>query len=1178
MKMKNESILHQKLVELVHDLLPEDQAAELRARMDSEPEIDTLYRQIMQKASVIAEAAKLETGKSLFVENSPFLLSVPGTRKSTDDVDSGEVCVSGNRVSGNKANRQTDAILQTVTEQGVTQIVHASHLKKHALRVFSWEFAKRAIQQERGINRVMTWSAVCLVVLTFFGFLYQRYQIREVADIPVRVCATVPETLVEGTGQTIQLQVSDLLGNTKQTPVRMSLMSQAGDLLAEQTIPTDESGRLSFPVASLLDSIQLDSSRQVLKKSLDNQIVQLEISADKPFAEKQVARLRVVKPAAKTAFDYHSMIADINRSMISRQPVMIAMTQPASPQMSSPARSWMSDGTASVSAGSGMGMSGEAGSGSGMGGLMSIPAQTPYQSHPSQLQLQALDSQRDGMSFGNLHNRTRRYSLPLNDRKESFDSEGNPIVRIFNSNDKTINEEIVVAENTKEVATLPSVSPSSPVAVSPPVMRETVSLPVSGMDKNNDVDTKLADEKSAPAESPVSMTADSLDKIPDDVVPNVETPEGPATKQSDSAVTQVVPLEITLFPEGGRLAVSLENRVFFKGMNGDQTNGDAGNNSGEPLSGKLVDDMDHTILSVRPTFDGYGEFRFVPQPHRKYRLVVERKEPLEQENLIPQPVWGAAFGLAQLPCVAGLPYPASGTSHRFEYNAPSCEFDLGEADVDLPITMSLAKHVIEADNTETGNTETGNTETGNTETGNDNSESVTVHLRSNMEHWPLVVSVSKDGILLCAEPVVTDSKMTTVTLPLDKSVLGLLDVSVFDARNESLQSLTHEKILRRPKQWATVKASYQTSPLQASDESPHERTKYHLDLQIVDSQGVSIPDSDVSVHVVRVDLSLDMKRDSQKESFVRYLSTTTMQKLLGTQFETSSVATEAGRMGAETIDWATLESLISSSDSESQAKLDLLLATYRPKTRHKTVVVELPPGLAGNNVSVGNNLPAARPPLIFDNYSELKRLYQHKIDVFRNKRQSWERIVGIIGIFGGMSLALLSMMLVVMRLVSGMRMAMIVVFSGLSCILICMMMLQGQTVSKPFPMKDLSFAAVSAHNDVQPLSKVKSLSETPILPETTSSTVPSDIGMYSVSNSIAERQGHEPEWNGADSSQQETSRYLTMVYENEHLKTDSRGKVSVDFSSPQNGKSILYLIVDAVTPTGIPSVLRLPLK
>jgi len=34
---------------------------------------------------------------------------------------------------------------------------------------------------------------------------------------------------------------------------------------------------------------------------------------------------------------------------------------------------------------------------------------------------------------------------------------------------------------------------------------------------------------------------------------------------------------------------------------------------------------------------------------------------------IPQPVWAAAFGLAQPLCVAGLPYSSSGISNRFEY-------------------------------------------------------------------------------------------------------------------------------------------------------------------------------------------------------------------------------------------------------------------------------------------------------------------------------------------------------------------------------------------------------------------------------------------------------------------------------------------------------------------------------
>ncbi|MCL2346993.1 MAG: hypothetical protein FWC50_01900 [Planctomycetaceae bacterium] len=37
---------------------------------------------------------------------------------------------------------------------------------------------------------------------------------------------------------------------------------------------------------------------------------------------------------------------------------------------------------------------------------------------------------------------------------------------------------------------------------------------------------------------------------------------------------------------------------------------------------------------------------------------------------IPQSVWAAAFGLAQPPCVAGLPYSASEIFHRFEYISP----------------------------------------------------------------------------------------------------------------------------------------------------------------------------------------------------------------------------------------------------------------------------------------------------------------------------------------------------------------------------------------------------------------------------------------------------------------------------------------------------------------------------
>ena len=51
--------LRQKLLELHYDLLPEGEAAELRRRIENEPELAAAYAEVQKTAAIFAQAARL---------------------------------------------------------------------------------------------------------------------------------------------------------------------------------------------------------------------------------------------------------------------------------------------------------------------------------------------------------------------------------------------------------------------------------------------------------------------------------------------------------------------------------------------------------------------------------------------------------------------------------------------------------------------------------------------------------------------------------------------------------------------------------------------------------------------------------------------------------------------------------------------------------------------------------------------------------------------------------------------------------------------------------------------------------------------------------------------------------------------------------------------------------------
>ncbi|MCL2118358.1 MAG: hypothetical protein FWH27_08035 [Planctomycetaceae bacterium] len=140
--------LHAELVELVYGLLTEERAGELRARIAGEPEVAELYEQVLQKASLIADASRVSTSTSLFsVGSEQWPVSLP----------------------------------QATCHRSLTTI-----------------------------NRIMTYAALCLVVLTICGYAYQRYQLSRMAGILHRDVAVVPQLPVADLQPTLEVQISNM--------------------------------------------------------------------------------------------------------------------------------------------------------------------------------------------------------------------------------------------------------------------------------------------------------------------------------------------------------------------------------------------------------------------------------------------------------------------------------------------------------------------------------------------------------------------------------------------------------------------------------------------------------------------------------------------------------------------------------------------------------------------------------------------------------------------------------------------------------------------------------------------------------------------------------------------------------------------------------------------------------
>jgi uncharacterized protein YfaS (alpha-2-macroglobulin family)/uncharacterized membrane protein len=189
--------LRQRLLELHYDLLPEGEAAELRRRVESEPELAAALAEVEKTAAIFAQAARLPIPKVAF-------------------------------------KRPEATPMSTTPESTVAPKLSKSPAARRA-------FGRRT-------NWLVAAAALILVIITAGGYFYNRHEMATLAAEHVRVIVSGPSMLQQGIESTFAVSTSEITGNPLSAPVEMSLYSVDGKRLYSNEKSTNSQGRFQFSI------------------------------------------------------------------------------------------------------------------------------------------------------------------------------------------------------------------------------------------------------------------------------------------------------------------------------------------------------------------------------------------------------------------------------------------------------------------------------------------------------------------------------------------------------------------------------------------------------------------------------------------------------------------------------------------------------------------------------------------------------------------------------------------------------------------------------------------------------------------------------------------------------------------------------------------------------------------
>jgi len=186
-----------RLLELIYELLPEEEAAELRRRIDAEPELAAAYDEARAAAELFGEAARLPT--------EPIQLKRPESAMSTAS--------------------EPPRLKPTRKLNGPVAPVWA--------RVANW---------------VVGLAAAILLLMSAGGYWYHLGQLRELAAQNMRLRVTGPATIQAGVDNTYRIDTTAITGQGMPAEIEFAVYSPDDKRLLWHKDTTGDDGRLEVAV------------------------------------------------------------------------------------------------------------------------------------------------------------------------------------------------------------------------------------------------------------------------------------------------------------------------------------------------------------------------------------------------------------------------------------------------------------------------------------------------------------------------------------------------------------------------------------------------------------------------------------------------------------------------------------------------------------------------------------------------------------------------------------------------------------------------------------------------------------------------------------------------------------------------------------------------------------------
>lgn len=195
----------QRLLELYYELLPDEEAAALRRRLEAEPELARAYAEAEEMAGVLARAARWEEPKLVLQRPELVATALPPL------------------AAGGSAKR-------------------AAARARLAARQ-SEPLAKR---RYRGMTWIVAIAAGVLLLISLGGIYYHHGQLADIAADHLRLRVVGPSRLQQGVGHHFDVITTSLTGTPAASQVELALFASDGQPLLTRKERTNEAGRLEL--------------------------------------------------------------------------------------------------------------------------------------------------------------------------------------------------------------------------------------------------------------------------------------------------------------------------------------------------------------------------------------------------------------------------------------------------------------------------------------------------------------------------------------------------------------------------------------------------------------------------------------------------------------------------------------------------------------------------------------------------------------------------------------------------------------------------------------------------------------------------------------------------------------------------------------------------------------------